>query len=214
MPYTCIKIDAISMDPCGKQFATLRDLEKHVETVHHRKTSVYHKRFQKAVCQRLEEANLIFSEEAHVNAGCVDDGKQRYFVDFWLPRSTYDVMLEVDENQHRFGYGQCQELKRMTDICATYTPRCLWFVRFSPNSAVWQVNKDGEKMTSSGALNQQTRLDALMAKLRDPPDAVRRGDVKLFVTYMFYNWYLDGTLSRPHCLIDTDDLDGLFELVH
>ena len=191
MPHTCSLVDNISLEQCGKKFATISELEKHVKKVHGRTRSTRQKKFQTRVRNRLQEEDLMFTEELHVPAGCVDGSSQRYFVDFWLPTSTYDVMLEVDEGQHRFGYGQCQEVDRMMDICATYTSRCLWILRYSPSTSVRQVDSKGKEVSKSDRLTQQTRLDALVNKLRNPPDVVVRGDVRLFVTYMFYDWYLD-----------------------
>ena len=102
----------------------------------------------------------------------------------------------------------------MMDICATYTSRCLWILRFSPSTSVRQVDSEGKELSKSDRLTEKTRLDALVNKLRNPPDVVVRGDVRLFVTYMFYDWYLDEvSRRRPHCLMGINKLDSIVESI-
>jgi hypothetical protein len=99
-----------------------------------------------------------FKREKRIDFGCanVDADTAWARIDFVIGTPTGYVMLEVDENQHRFGYGaevSC-DMKRMSHVMESIAvelgcinmPSIYW-LRYNPNA--WRVDGELQKFPKS-----------------------------------------------------------------
>jgi hypothetical protein len=109
-----------------------------------------------------------FRREMRIDFTCADPGSTSKYcrIDFVLSTPGGLVFLEVDENQHRFGYGaelSC-DMKRMNLVMMSLTlelgdakPHIYW-LRYNPNA--WHVDDDTQRVP------KEEREDRLMAHLQ------------------------------------------------
>ena len=175
--------------------------------VHHNDTYVARRKVQEQrVCDALVADGWVewfhaeamppplhFKREKRIDFACVDAADSWCRIDFVLgvDGGGY-VFLEVDEHQHRFGYGallSC-DMKRMAKVMASLTveageavPRVAW-LRYNPHT--WHV--DGTLQRRAPRASREAWLCAHLATLT--LDAA-----PLAIGYAFYDTSSDGVLD-------------------
>ena len=136
------------------------------------------------------EKRIDFNCAKRAQPGALANAGQYARIDFVLGVKNGFVFLEVDENQHRFGYGaelSC-DAKRMASVMESLAvetgfqvPNVLW-LRYNPHT--WHVDGDVRKVPKEEReRNLVTWLEAFEA--RDP----------LRIAYAFYDCDADGALE-------------------
>ena len=91
----------------------------------------------KSIIQKTKELKLkLFLEENNYkfdyNKKCnIDKSCQTYFPDFVIDRNTFFLIIECDENYHKY-YDQSCEKIRENNICFALGLPCV-FIRFNPD---------------------------------------------------------------------------------
>ena len=189
---------------CGYATAYSSSLSSHMR-VHHNDTYVARRKVQEQrVCDALMADGWVewfhaeamppplhFKREKRIDFACVDAADSWCRIDFVLgvDGGGY-VFLEVDEQQHRFGYGallSC-DMKRMAKVMASLTveageavPRVLW-LRYNPHA--WHVDGVPQKVPKA---QREKWLCSHLATLKL--------DAPLVIGYAFYDVSSDGDLD-------------------
>ena len=91
----------------------------------------------------INKHDISFDRELKIDYKCVektDKWKKNYAnIDFVLHSDKYIILLEVDEKQHKFGYGGVScDMKRMnyvlSSIRASGNLLPILFLRYNPNN--------------------------------------------------------------------------------
>ena len=162
-PYVC------TFEGCNERFAQLANRKSHHERNHTKAGQARRKKQEQRVCRALVKAGYIectqlgdaappprhFIREKHIDFRCVGDMDGRCaYIDFVVnPGEGLPlVFLEVDEGQHRYGYGEAGcDMRRMAKVMETLTlsgfnSGILW-LRYNPDG--FQVNgvtQDGRSL--------------------------------------------------------------------
>ena len=124
-----------------------------------------------------------YKREHHINFNCGSENSEHKFcrIDFIINSNGAYIFLEVDEDQHRFGYNamlSC-DCKRMTDVQATVIqsderiPPIYW-LRYNPQA--WHYNEETIRVPT------EVRQRFLIERINEiqPSDTIR-------IEYMFYD---------------------------
>ncbi|AHA55328.1 hypothetical protein EhV156_00232 [Emiliania huxleyi virus 156] len=124
-----------------------------------------------------------YKREHHINFNCGSENSEQKFcrIDFIINSNGAYIFLEVDEDQHRFGYNamlSC-DCKRMTDVQATVIqsderiPPIYW-LRYNPQA--WHYNEETIRVPT------EVRHRFLMERINEvqPSESIR-------IEYMFYD---------------------------
>ena len=157
-----------SCDLCHYQAKQKTHLQQHMQR-HHNSEYIARKKVQE---ERVRAALLaagyeewmqtetlppigMFKREKKIDFVCANMESDKNFarIDFWIPTETGHVLLEVDENQHKYGYEaelSC-DMKRMNNVVASIaeefeyanTPNLFW-LRYNPHA--WRIDGELQKV--------------------------------------------------------------------
>ena len=152
-PYVC------DVDGCGRAFAQRSNLATHVKTWHNDTYVARRKIQEQRVCDALVSLGMAewfhpeamppmgqFKREKRIDFSCVSADDTWCRIDFVVAVEGGYIFLEVDEHQHRFGYGAALscDMKRMAKVMASLVveagdrvPRIVW-LRYNPHE--WRVD--------------------------------------------------------------------------
>jgi len=138
---------------CGYACSESGHLTRHKKSMHTQEGQARQKKQERRIELALEKAGytpllaggvkpppMHFKREMHVDFKCVGDIDRKFArVDFMLTTASgHLVALEVDEGQHRFGYGSIGcDMKRMTKIYESMVLEGhtqLTFLRYNPDA--------------------------------------------------------------------------------
>jgi hypothetical protein len=125
---------------CDFRSKHISHLKRHFKSFHTKEGQARQKKEENKIKLLLEKNNIKFDREQRVNFSCFDSGKHWACIDFVLYRKDFIILLEVDENQHKYGewYSVSCDMKRMSHIITSI--RCegkehkILFLRYNPNS--------------------------------------------------------------------------------
>ena len=145
-------------DVCGEAFARNDYLKHHMEREHNDAYVARRKQQEERVSRALLATGWTewfhselmpparhFKREKKIDFTCVDADDTFCRIDFVLGYDSGYIFLEVDENQHKFGYDSLLscDMKRMAKVMASITTECtvtrprIFWLRYNPNS--WHV---------------------------------------------------------------------------
>ncbi|CAZ69511.1 Putative C2H2-type Zinc finger protein [Emiliania huxleyi virus 99B1] len=193
----CLGIKPYACDICDYASAAKSDLNDHVRVRHNDQYIARRKIQEEKVNKLLTESGYVqlynlgdalpppgnYKREHKINFDCGSNNKQssHCFIDFIINSNGTYIFLEVDENQHRFGYDamlSC-DCKRMTDVQATVIqsddriPPIYW-LRYNPQA--WHCNEETIRVPT------EVRQRFLMERINEvqPSESIR-------IEYMFYD---------------------------
>ena len=188
-PYNC--------DVCEYASSSKSDLNDHIRVRHNEQYIARRKIQEEKVSQLLTDSGYIqlynlgdalpppghYKREHHIQFNCASkNSKQKWCrIDFIINSNGTYIFLEVDEDQHRFGYNamlSC-DCKRMTDVQATVIqsderiPPIYW-LRYNPQA--WHYNEETIRVPT------EVRHRFLMERINEvqPLESIR-------IEYMFYD---------------------------
>ena len=187
-PYSC------KFPMCGFASSSSGGLRSHTASMHSSEGKARQKKAERRVELALQKAGytqlaaggikpprMHFKREMHVDFKCVGDIDGKFArVDFMLTTASGNlVALEVDESQHRFGYGSIGcDMKRMTKIYETLAIEGnsqLTFLRYNPDA--YKVAGQTQK------IKKADREAFLVEHL----EQATRHDQALSIEYAYYN---------------------------
>jgi len=175
-PFKC---DYEGCDWCFKVKSTLK---KHFKHIHSSEGIVKQKRQENMVSNLLKKNNIDFKREHTINFDCFyKDSKKKFArIDFVIQKKSGIIFLEVDENQHSYGYEPSCDMKRMSHVISALSLEGntlpITFVRFNPNH--FKINGKATK------LKQTDKRERLLKWIQDySPDTNK----PLQIVYMFYD---------------------------
>ena len=170
---------------CNWSSAFSGALSDHLKNRHTDKGIIFQKRKEERVLLFLNENNISFEREKLIQFNCLDSSGSRARIDFVIPKPWGYILLEVDEDQHKFyDYQVSCEVRRMADVVGAIRTNddCkLLFIRYNPDS----FSVDGCKRKISVALRECKLLEIIQ-------DYEPKQDVAIL--YLFYDT-VDGLLT-------------------
>lgn len=181
-PYVCRE------EGCGASFAFPSNLRLHHYSYHTTEGQAIKKKQEQRVHNALIAAGIEFEREVVIHFGPIGEATTRFArVDFVIKMADREILLEVDENQHSYGYGSAGcDVVRMACIIEALNTRPdedeallpKLFIRYNPHG----YKVDGVTTRKL----KRDREEALIAFLRDLP-AADEDTPPLEVQYMFYD---------------------------
>ena len=186
-------------DICDCKFLYPQAMYWHVKSVHNDAYIARHKQQEARVCDALIASGwkewfhpeimpptYHFKREKKIDFSCVDSNDTWCRIDFVLGYDSGYVFLEVDENQHKFGYYNdtlACDMKRMGKVMTSLTletdkvPNIMW-LRYNPNA----YRIDGELQSISKKDREAWLTEYLIKLVLDTP---------LSIGYAFYDMVED-----------------------
>tara|TARA_Y100000591_G_scaffold273055_1_gene248831 strand:+ start:211 stop:747 length:537 start_codon:yes stop_codon:yes gene_type:complete len=136
------------------------------------------KKKEERVKDFLNENDIPFEREVSIEFSCFDTSGKRARIDFVIPRPWGCILLEVDEDQHKFyNYEVSCEVKRMMDVVTsirTESDSKILFIRYNPDP----FSIDGKKQKVSRE-ERETKLLELI-QMYNP-------HIDVAIQYLFYD---------------------------
>ena len=199
-PYQC------KFENCGRKFVTSSVLQRH-SRVHTPEYAASRKIGETRIAKLLTSNGFDYRREHHVNFCGNNDGKYAR-VDFLILTKGRIVMLEVDEDQHRYGdYSVSCDMARMGRIVEALmldgNTMPLFMIRFNPAG---KYVVDGIPFRKSRE-EREAELIRVLNELNDI-DGVTKSFPPLQILYMFYHsvMQLDGVITP--CVCDDPEYDN------
>jgi uncharacterized Zn-finger protein len=175
---------------CEAAFATSGNLVVHRRT-HTPQGQARHKKEEERVRKLLRKAGYDIVSEYRIDFRCVDSSASCAYIDVLILRGGGVIFLEVDEEQHRFGYTVVCDMKRMARVAETLalggnTLPVLW-LRYNPGA----FRVDGELQR----VPKKQREAELLAFIR-AWEFPKEGGQSCFIKYMYYD--MDGGVLAVH----------------
>ena len=175
---------------CVAAFAQSGALNVH-KRVHTPEGQAKHKKEEERVRRLLRAAGFDIKSEHRIDFRCVDGGETWARIDILILRGGGVIFLEVDEEQHRFGYTVVCDMKRMAKVAESLameglTLPVLW-LRYNPGA----FRVDGE-MQEVPKKQREAEMLAFIRGWEFP----KGGDQTCFVKYMYYD--MDGGVLGVH----------------
>ena len=216
---------------CNEKFSQAGNMMKHMQSAHTDAFNAAKKQEEEKVRSLLTEAGYLecfelgdalpppgaFKREHHVSFDCAEANSTsaktgnpaRWCrIDFIINVGCTFIFLEVDEMQHRFGYGSSLscDSKRMTDVAATLL-LCQDGAQIAPihwmryNSHGYHVA--GETVRVAKEVRQRALLDSIeKVSSGGPPEEMR-------IEYLWYDIDEDGELE----VVQNDDYNDAFRSI-
>lgn len=178
-PYKCTEPD------CDASFRTNSNLKNHIKAIHTKEGQARQKKQEQRIARLLEKEDIAFKREHEIDFSCAGTSSRTCArIDFLIDLNSHIIMLEVDENQHRFGYGGVScDMRRMTQIQETLAidgnTIPIIFLRYNPDA----FKVDGETVS----LKKKDREAILVEILQDPTHEIFNTGSSLTIQYMFYD---------------------------
>jgi hypothetical protein len=141
-----------------------------------------------------------FSREHRVNFSCIDDSLTWATIDFviTLPNGQL-LLLEVDENQHRFGYGEAGcDMRRIARVKESLTLGGL-----IAGMHVVRYNPQGFKVNGKTVSTLKNTREARLIEVLNEFSQSNLADGELRVWYMYYD-LASADAVRPIVCSDPD----------
>jgi hypothetical protein len=97
----------------------------------------------------LEFIRNNYPEHTWINDKKIEGGCSKKRPDIFLDLLTHNIIIEIDENQHR-SYDNC-EIKRINLLFEDLGDRHIVFIRFNPDD---YLDKDNNKITSCWGIDR------------------------------------------------------------
>ena len=174
---------------CPASFTSASNRAKHYRSLHTPDGAARQKRQEQRVARALESSRIDFTREHTVDFKCIGNTAGSCArIDFLLQRHGHLVLLEVDEEQHRFGYDVGCDVARMAKVTESLMMGGFnlptTFVRYNPHK--YKVNDELVRVPKA---QREARLISL---LEDPRSPVYAGKL-LAIMYLYYDCATDGT---------------------
>ena len=215
-PYVC------SFEECGKAFRSACELNIHKERYHTKEGIARMKTEEDSVrkaltnegysqCHNLGDAApppQSFVREKCIDFKCVGDiDNSRAFIDFVINVGNDKplVFLEVDEHQHRYGYGEAGcDMKRMAKVMESLTMnnfdgKVLW-LRYNPNS--FKVDSVTQDDKTYPQYKRSARQEWLIQHLENIKTSAQLTG-SLAIEYAYYD--VDTTQSETQPMVVSSD---------
>jgi uncharacterized C2H2 Zn-finger protein len=173
---------------CDKAFAHSGNLKSHIFIHHTREGQARKKREEQRIFRALTKANIPFKREHKIDFSCFKEGsiKNYALLDFLIILAGVIIILEVDENQHRFYKdGISCDMKRMghimTGLAIDGNTLPVLFIRYNPHS--FKIDYEKQK-----GLPKNEREQILIQFIKD----YKSTGVPLDIAYMYYDYETNG----------------------
>jgi len=175
-------------DKCDKAFAYNKDLKRHIFIHHTREGQARGKREEQRIFRALTKAKILFKREHRIDFSCFksDSTTSCARIDFLIILAGTIIMLEVDEEQHRFYKGGIScDMKRMghimTGLVIDGNKLPVLFIRYNPHS--FKIDDKKQK-----GLPKKEREQILIQFIKD----YKSTGVPLDIAYMYYDYETNG----------------------
>ncbi len=178
-PFTC------TFESCESTFGQRSHLTKHIRAMHSLEGQARQKKQEQRIANVLDAAGIDYKREHKIDFTCMGDADNSYArIDFVFMRFGRVIFLEVDEEQHRFGYGKTMcDMKRMTKIieslCLEGNSMKIVFIRYNPNT--FTVDYQSRNVI------KKTRERTLVDMLQDDRNAIFTTKMDVTIQYMYYD---------------------------
>ena len=173
-PYKCNLCDFAAVQS--------QSLKSHEKSQHSTEGIQRKKRKEERVSKFLTENEIPFEREKQIEFNCLDSSGKRARIDFVIPRTWGYILLEVDEDQHKFySYDVSCEVRRMMDIVGsirTNDESRILFIRYNPDS--FSVDDKKQKVPVAD------REAQLLELLQD-----YEPELDVAIKYLFYDTHED-----------------------
>jgi hypothetical protein len=210
-PYAC------THEGCGKRFSVLANLKTHYERNHTKEGQARRKIQEHRVCLALIKAGyeqcqelgdaapppMRFARERLIDFRCVGGmDNDRAYIDFVVnPGGGGNaplVFLEVDEGQHRYGYGEAGcDMKRMSKVMESlalsgFDGNVLW-LRYNPDTfEVDGVTQDARRMSEYAKDRREEWLIHRLQQISQDPETE-----KMAIEYAYYDVDTAESATKP-----------------
>ena len=152
----------------------------------------------KAERKELEIKNLLDQYEIkYTHDSVVSDGCSKKRPDFLIPTEWGNIILEVDEHQHKRKNYSCEcEVQRMKQIYHDVGCSHLLFIRYNP---------DSYKTVRGNPTSQNERFDFLIKMIREYIHT--KPGSNLSVVYLFYDKFITDPNSEYVGCVEPDFID-------
>ena len=144
------------------------------------------KKQEERVARVLTDAGIAFKREHQVDFTCLLSPLTAAYarIDFVIDLHGHVVLLEIDEGQHKFGYGSAAcDMKRMATVVESLAvggnTLPVMFIRYNPHA----YTVDG----ASRARLRRERETVIVRALQDEAHAMWQSRRPLSVQYMYYD---------------------------
>ena len=179
-PFTCTE--------CGKTCSQKAHLKVHIFIHHTREGQARKKREEQRIFRALTKAGIDFKREHRIDFSCFKSDSTTAWaqIDFRIKLAGVIIMLEVDEEQHRFYKGGIScDMKRMSYIMRGLAiggnELPVLFIRYNPHS--FKIDYEKQK-----GLPKKEREKILIQFIKD----YKSTGVPLDIAYMYYDYETDG----------------------
>lgn len=182
-PFSC------TYDGCAYKSTTSGHLKNHIRAMHTLEGQARQKKQEQRIANVLDAAGIDYKREHHIDFTCMGDADNSFArIDFVFMRFGRIVFLEVDEEQHRFGYGKTVcDMKRMTKIIESLrlegNSMEIVFLRYNPNA--FTVDYKYRKVL------KREREAMLVSMLQDAKHAIFTTNTDVIIQYMYYDTVSD-----------------------
>lgn len=186
-------------DVCTLGFKRKEALTNHYKYTHTEEGIQIRKRKEHDIAKLLDECNIQYKREHHVDLKCINGDDTFCRIDFLIIKNGVVIFLEIDEQQHSW-YSLSCETRRMAQIYQTLmienNTLPVVFLRYNPD--VFYV--DGKKCK----LAKNRRHEILIEEINKCSNITKN-----VVKYLFY----DTIEGKPTILNDTEYLPDILSLV-
>jgi hypothetical protein len=142
---------------------------------------------------------INYKREHKIDFTCIGDADNSFArIDFLLIQHGFTIFLEVDEEQHKFGYGKAScDMKRMAKIIESLrlegNKMKFIFIRYNPNS--FSINYKKQRVL------KKDKEHTLITILQDKNHYIFNSDKDVIIQYMYYdtvNDYADVTYDSEY----------------
>jgi hypothetical protein len=206
-------------EKCDSAFAQKGNLKQHFHRHHTKEGQATRKKEEQRICCCLTKLGYMqatelgdaappamhFCREKRIDFRCAGDIDGKYaYIDFVInPGGGKSlIFLEVDENQHRFGYGEAGcDMKRMGKVMESLTVaecemRVVW-LRYNPGSfKVDGATQDARSLPHYKKSAREQWLGNRITELRTEADDVEPG-LSFAFEYAYYDCNSAESTTRP-----------------
>ena len=173
---------------CDKAFAHKCTLKSHIFIHHTREGQARKKIEEQRIFRALTKAGIDFKREHRIDFSCFKSDSTTAWaqIDFLIILAGVIIMLEVDEEQHRFYKGGIScDMKRMghimTGLAIGGNELPVLFIRYNPHS--FKIDYEKQK-----GLPKKEREQILIQFIKD----YKSPGEGLDIAYMYYDYETDG----------------------